>query len=62
MVCTAMPRSSSAWKAKGIPAGARKYAEPSGSMGTVPRPCFPGDAFANPTRGELAWGVVFGST
>ena len=62
MICTACPRSSNAWKESGKPAGARKKAEPSGSTGTVPKTCLPGDALASPTVGSLMWGVVLGRT
>ena len=62
MVWIAMPRWSNAWKARGMPAGARKWAEPSGSTATVPRTCLPGEALASPTRGVFACGVVLGRT
>ena len=35
MLCTARPSASTAWKYSGLLAGARKYADPSDSTGTV---------------------------
>jgi hypothetical protein len=62
MIWTALPRSSNSWNATGVSAGTRKQALPSAATGAVPRTCLPGEAFGNPTLGELMPGVALGST
>ena len=62
MFCTAQPSARSAWKKSGTPTGARKYALPSASTGTVPRHWRPVWRASAPSHGRCCRGLVFGKS
>jgi len=62
IVCSARPRSSKAWKNRVTPAGAVKWALPSGCTGVVPTTNLPGSSAVTPMWGVFIHGCDLGGT